>query len=60
MNYLISQNVPICPECQGLLMKRYQNLEAYFYCVDCKTILRIIGTGKAEIELIVTDGKEKS
>jgi hypothetical protein len=38
-------------------MKRYQNLEAYFYCVDCKQILKVIGTGTAEIELIVTDGK---
>ena len=59
MNYIISQNVPICPECSGLMLRRHQINDTYYHCVDCLKILKIVGTGKAEIELIVTDGKEE-
>lgn len=58
MNYLISQNVPICPDCSGLMLRRHQALDTYYCCNDCMKILKVIGTGKAEIELIVTDGKQ--
>ena len=30
----------------------------YFVCADCKKILEVVEPGKAENELIVTDGKE--
>ena len=58
MNYLISQNVPMCPDCSGLMLKRYQAEVSYYHCSDCMKILKVIGTGTAEIELIVTDGRE--
>lgn len=59
MNYLISQNVPTCPECSAMMLKRHQANESYFHCVDCMKILKIVGTGKAELELIVTDKWEE-
>ena len=55
MNYIISQNVPICPECSALMVKR-ETKEVYYHCLDCMKILQVIGNGKAEVELIVTDG----
>jgi endogenous inhibitor of DNA gyrase (YacG/DUF329 family) len=55
---IILQTVPICPECQAMMIKRHQQTDAYFCCTDCKTILKVIGQGKAENEVIVTDGKE--
>ena len=58
MNYIISQNVPICPDCSGLMLKRHQADDIYYHCTDCVKILKVIGTGKAEIELIVSDGRE--
>lgn len=57
MIFKILQTVPICPSCQALMMKRYTD-KTYFVCADCKKILKVIGPGKAENELIVTDGKE--
>lgn len=41
------------------MIKRH-SVDVYYCCCDCKKILKVIGTGTAEIELIVTDGKEKS
>lgn len=55
---IISQNVPICPDCSAMMVKRHQNNEIYFFCADCKSIYQVIDNGTAEIELIVTDGKE--
>lgn len=57
MIYKILQTVPICPKCQALMLKRYQQ-SVYLWCADCKTILKVIDSGKAENELICTDGKE--
>jgi hypothetical protein len=31
----------------------------FFFCHDCLKILEVIGTGKAEIELLVTDREVK-
>lgn len=58
MIYKILQTVPICPSCQALMLKRYQSGKAYLFCTDCKSILEVLDGGKAENELIVTDGKE--
>ena len=55
----IYQNVPICPECKGMMVKRPQDKDIYYYCVDCKNILKVVGNGPAENELIVTDGRDK-
>ena len=57
MIYKILQTVPICPKCQAMMLKRYQNV-VYYFCADCKKILKVIDSGKAENELIVTDGSE--
>ena len=55
---IISQTVPICPECQALMIKRHLT-DVYFCCADCKAILKVIGAGKTDNELIVTDGREE-
>lgn len=55
---IILQTVPICPECQAMMFKRHQQNDVYYICHDCKNILKVIGQGKAENEVIVTDGKE--
>jgi DNA-directed RNA polymerase subunit M/transcription elongation factor TFIIS len=55
---IILQTVPICPECQAMLFKRHQKNDTYYCCLDCMNILKVIGQGKAENEVIVTDGKE--
>lgn len=55
---IISQTTPICPECQALMIKRHYD-DVYFCCVDCKKILKVIGAGKSDNELIVTDGREE-
>ena len=57
MIYKILQTVPICPNCQAMMLKRYQNV-VYYFCTDCKKILKVIESGKAENELIVTDGSD--
>lgn len=59
MIYKILQTVPICPSCQALMLKRYQSGKAYLFCADCKSILEVLDGGKAENELIVTDGRDK-
>ena len=54
----ILQTVPICPECQALMIKRHL-ADVYFCCTDCKKILKVIEPGKTDNELIVTDGSEE-
>ena len=58
MTYKILQTVPICPSCQALMIKRYTD-KTYFVCADCKKILEVVEPGKAENELIVTDGEKE-
>jgi hypothetical protein len=41
------------------MLKRYQSGKAYLFCADCKSILEVLDGGKAENELIVTDGRDK-
>lgn len=53
----ILQTVPICPECQALIIKRHL-ADVYFCCTDCNSILKVMGPGKTDNELIVTDGRE--
>ena len=52
------QNVPMCPRCSALMFSRGQNGSLYYVCHDCKAIFKVIGTGKAEIELLATDEEE--
>lgn len=55
----IHQNVPMCPKCSALMAQRHQCNHTYYFCHDCLGIYKVIGTGKAEIELIVTDREER-
>lgn len=57
---IITQTVPICPECQAFMFKRHQQNDVYYVCADCKKIYRVIGVGSAEIELIVTDERKEN
>ena len=59
MTFKILQTVPICPKCQAMMLNRAQGGDIYFYCTDCMNPLKVIGPGKAENELIVTDGRDK-
>ena len=55
---IITQNVPICPKCSAGLLNRKQDNEIFYFCLDCMSIFQVIGTGKAENELIVTESRE--
>lgn len=57
---LIVQHTPMCPECSALLNHRLQDLHSFYFCTDCGKIYKVIGAGKAEIELIVTDREEEN
>ena len=56
---IITQTVPMCPECSVMMSSRVSKGRWFFFCHDCLKILEVIGTGKAEIELIVTDREVK-
>ena len=56
---IITQNVPTCPKCSAGLFKRNQYKDTFYFCIDCMSIFQVIGTGKAENELIVTDKEGK-
>jgi tRNA(Ile2) C34 agmatinyltransferase TiaS len=58
MNYTIYQNVPICPDCKALMLKRHQGDKSYYHCFDCMKIVQVIDHGKMENELICTDGRK--
>lgn len=58
MTIMMQQNVPMCPKCSALMITRHQYNNLYFVCQDCNTVLKVIGKGQAEIELIVTDERE--
>ena len=50
MNYVISQNVPMCPKCSAL-MSKFHGDHLYFRCNDCGSRFQVIDVGQAEIEL---------
>lgn len=55
MTLAMQQNVPMCPSCSALMFTRGQYGSLYFICGDCKSIFKVIGNGRADIEIIVTD-----
>lgn len=59
MMMAIQQTVPMCPECAAYMFKRIQGSHVYLICHDCLKILRIESDSKAEIEVVVSDGKEE-
>lgn len=56
---IITQTVPICPNCKAMLCKRHQDNNVFYFCYDCMKIYKVIGTGDAEIELVITDKEEE-
>lgn len=59
MMMAIQQTVPMCPECAAYMFKRIQGGHVYLICHDCLKILRIESDSRAEIEVVVSDGKEE-
>ena len=59
MMMAIQQTVPMCPECAAYMFKRVQGGHVYLICHDCLKILRIESDSRAEIEVVVSDGKEE-
>jgi DNA-directed RNA polymerase subunit M/transcription elongation factor TFIIS len=55
----ISQTVPTCPECAGMLVRREQYGEVFFFCTDCLSIYQLSGTGTAECEIEVSDKRDE-
>lgn len=60
MMMAIQQTVPMCPECAAYMFKRIQGSHVYLICHDCLKILRIESDSRAEIEVVVSDGKEET
>lgn len=54
MNYVISQNVPMCPKCSAL-MSKFHGDHLYFRCNDCGSRFQVIDIGQAEIELVISE-----
>ena len=57
---VIQQNVPMCPNCSGMMSTRHQDDKIFFFCHDCMSIFQVFDNGQAEIELIVSDKEEES
>lgn len=55
MKHIINQKVPICPECKAGMHIRRNMFGRFYICNDCNKILRDIGIGQVENEIIVTD-----
>ena len=51
----IKSVLPICPVCNGALVKRRMLMEICFYCPDCKTIFKVLGQGEHDDEVKVSD-----
>ena len=52
---VISQNVPICPNCSALMWNMPHGKQILYVCSDCNSIFPLIKNGQAENELIVSD-----
>ena len=57
---VIQQNVPMCPDCSGMMATRHQGGKTYFFCHDCLSIYQVLENGQAEIELLVSNKEEES
>lgn len=57
MRWIITQTVPMCPDCSAMMSGRINKGKWFFFCHDCLKILKVIGRGKAEIELICSDSE---
>lgn len=51
----IQQNVLICPKCSAAMHRRIYHEHIYYICADCKSIWKVIGNGKVDLEVMVTD-----
>jgi len=57
MFMIISQHVPICPECSAMMSVRHQERKLFYFCHDCLSIFQFVSNGQAENELVVTDSE---
>lgn len=55
MNYIISQNVPMCPKCSAMMYRREQDHKLFMICADCLKTYQVIDVGQSEIELVISD-----
>ena len=55
MTAIVNQNVPICPVCASGMHKRYNIFGCHYICIDNNHVFRVLGTNKAENEIVVTD-----
>jgi len=57
MRYVITHHTPICPVCKSGMYKIHQINGFYYICNDdpVNHIYKELGSGKAEIESIITD-----
>lgn len=53
----IQMTVPRCTECSSMMMKSPSpdGNEMYYICYDCNKVLRVIGRGKLDGEVLVSD-----
>lgn len=55
MQWTIQNNVPRCPKCSAFMGDFLYHQHRYFQCNDCWALYQVIGTGKTDIELVISD-----
>lgn len=60
MKKTIQNDVPRCPECSALMSDFVRHLHRYFMCHDCGALYVVVGIGKAENEIIVSDSESEN
>ena len=55
MFFTIQINVPRCPVCSAILCHTHRRGDTYYFCQDCRALLRCVGNGQSDNEVILSD-----
>lgn len=43
----------VCPNCSGMVKRYYESNSIMFYCIDCKSIFKVVSEGQTDKSFMV-------
>jgi tRNA(Ile2) C34 agmatinyltransferase TiaS len=55
MKTIMQSNIPRCPDCASMMSSILRRADIYYQCEDCRATFKVIGKGKIDNEVLISD-----
>lgn len=55
MKTIMQSNIPRCPDCASMMSCIPRGADIYYHCEHCKGTFKVIGKGKIDNEVLISD-----